>query len=101
MNAQEIYTYLKENVGPTLTAFMANSRSLDVELNEETNKRLRLAWFVFDILSIEEDADIARQWLIGANPRLGDEPPALCIREYERDKVLAAMFAFMEDSIYV
>lgn len=52
---------------------------------------------VFKLIAATESADIARAWLIGENPRLGDRAPLLAIRDGQADAVLCAARCYIEE----
>ncbi len=102
---------LNENLGTTLVAYMANVRSrqlpkrwateptepMHTEPRDEAKQRLQLAHQVFRLLEEDGNEYVARQWLIGANPRFGGQTPAERIREFDAPAVYGALYAFIED----
>jgi hypothetical protein len=58
-------------------------------------QRLRAALQVFLLLQSEENAHIARAWLIGMNPQLGDSSPAEVLRDGRFKDVQAAARAYI------
>lgn len=108
----ELVADLNKNLGTTLVAFMANVRSRQLpgrwatppgtpghtEPRDDAKQRLLLAHQVFHALESEENEHVARQWLIGANPRFGGESPAARIREYAAVEVFGALDAFLDDT---
>lgn len=103
----QIVAELTANLGTTLVAYMADVRSRqlparwisgDVDPRDPTKQRLMLAHQVFATIAAKESADVARQWLIGANPRFGGETPASRIRSFAAADVYGAMRAFIEDT---
>lgn len=107
----ELVRELNLNLGTTLVAYMANVRSRQLpsrwatepgdpnhsEPRDEAKQRLQLAHQAFTILEDKEDEHVARQWLIGANPRLGGQTPAERIRDFDAPAVFGALTAFVED----
>lgn len=103
---------LNRNLGPTLVAFIAgvSSRQLParwasepgdprhVEPRDEAKQRLQLAHTAFHAIDEQESEHVARQWLIGANPRFGGHTPAERIREWDAVGVHGALRAFLDDS---
>lgn len=103
---------LNQNLGTTLVAFMANVRSRQLpnkweteptdpnhtEPRDEAKKRLQLAYQALIVIDEHEDEHVARQWLIGANPRFGGQTPAERIREFDAQGVFGALKALVEDS---
>jgi len=102
---------LNKNLGTTLVAYMANVRSRQLpkrwateptepthtEPRDEAKQRLQLAYQVFRLLEKDENEHVARQWLIGANPRFDGQTPAERIREFDASAVYGALEAFIED----
>lgn len=102
---------LNRNLGTTLVAYMANVRSRQlpskwalnpedvnhVEPHDEVKKRLQLAYQAFLAIDHNESEHVARQWLIGANPRFGGQTPAERIREFDSAAVYGALQAFLAD----
>lgn len=107
----QLVQLLNRNLGTTLVAYMANVRSrqlpskwaLDpedanhVEPHDEVKKRLQLAHQAFLAIDHNESEHVARQWLIGANPRFGGQTPAERIREFDSAAVYGALQAFLAD----
>ncbi|GHA02189.1 XRE family transcriptional regulator [Streptomyces echinoruber] len=100
----DIARFLQENFGQRLTAFIAgiedpkqvgkwctaqNSPRVDSEL------RLRAAYQVFQMISIEENAHTARAWMIGMNPQLEDDSPIQAIAEDRHKDVMAAARSYL------
>lgn len=102
---------LNKNLGTTLVAYMANVRSrqlpnkwaLDpedpnhVDPHDDVKKRLQLAYQAFRAIDDSESEHVARQWLIGANPRFDGQTPAERIRELDSLAVFGALGSFLED----
>lgn len=61
--------------------------------------RLIAAHRIWMMLSAADDDYVARNWFIGANPRLGDRPPIEALRDGEVPEVLAAARSFLEGAI--
>jgi hypothetical protein len=57
---------------------------------------LMAAHRIWNAISAAESDDTTRAWFIGANPRLGEEPPVLMLREGKIKEVLAAAQAFLD-----
>lgn len=103
---------LNKNLGTTLVAFIANVRSRQLpgrwaippgepghtEPRDETKQRLQLAYQAFRAIEDDESEHVARQWLIGANPRFGGHTPAERIRENAAVDVYGALEAFLDDT---
>jgi hypothetical protein len=60
----------------------------------EAEKNLRDAYQIVQLLQSVEGKETIRAWFLGMNPELGDESPALVIRERPRE-VLDAAKAFV------
>ena len=99
---------LVSNLGPTLVALLSGSKDAKLphrwsqadgpEPRPEARKRLMAAHRAWVIVSIPESDYVARNWFIGANPRLGERSPAEALREGDIREVLAAADAFSEDT---
>ncbi|WP_345342402.1 antitoxin Xre/MbcA/ParS toxin-binding domain-containing protein [Rhodococcus olei] len=104
--------YLLERLGRTLTAYIANSRSRAMPArwatppgepthatpSDDKVTRLKAAHAVYRLIEDEENDQVARGWLISANPRLGGHTPAEFIRDNKIPDVYRAAAAFVEDS---
>jgi len=102
----EVVRYLNRNLGTTLVAYMADVRSRQMPKKWEAGecvprdaalRRLLLMYEVLKLLVDNEDKCVARNWMIGMNPRLDGDSPALRIRFLESRAVLGAARAFVED----
>lgn len=112
MDAHQVAAYLLERLGRTLTAYIANSRSRSMPArwatppgeathatpSDDKVTRLKAAHAVFRLIEDEENDQVARGWLISANPRLGGHTPAEYLRENKIPDVYRAAAAFVEDS---
>ncbi|QYB04261.1 MULTISPECIES: antitoxin Xre/MbcA/ParS toxin-binding domain-containing protein [unclassified Rhodococcus (in: high G+C Gram-positive bacteria)] len=112
LETHEVAKYLLDHFGRTFTAFVAGSRSRALparwalapgEPNHVTPavdkvRRLRAAHTLATAIDQKENDQVARAWLIAANPRLGGASPAELIREDEMQRVFAAAKAFLEGS---
>jgi len=101
-----VVRYLNRNLGTTLVAYMADVRSRQMPKKWEVGecvprdaalRRLLLAYEVLKLLVDNEDKCVARNWMIGMNPRLDDQAPATVIRMFLPKAVLGAARAFVED----
>jgi len=106
LRTPEVVRYLNRNLGTTLVAYMADVRSRQMPKKWEAGecvprdaalRRLLLAYEVLKFLVDNEDKCVARNWMIGMNPRLDGDSPALRIRFLESRAVLGAARAFVED----
>ncbi|MEE2034362.1 antitoxin Xre/MbcA/ParS toxin-binding domain-containing protein [Rhodococcus chondri] len=114
MDTHQVVAYLLERLGRTLTAYIANSRSRAMPARwatppgEKTHAtpsddkvtRLKAAHAVFRLIEDAENDQVARGWLISANPRLGGHTPAEFIRDNKIPDVYRAAAAFVEDNYY-
>jgi hypothetical protein len=97
---------LVSHLGPTLVAILAGSKDSKLphrwsqatgpEPRIETRKRLMAAHRAWLALSASENDYIARNWFIGANPRLDERSPAEALRAGDIAEVMAAVDAFVE-----
>lgn len=107
----QVVRALNQHLGTTLVAYMANVRSRQLpgrwatdpsaanhtEPRDEAKQRLQLAHEVFIAIEKEESEHVARQWLMGANPRFDGQSPAERIREFDAGAVYGALKAFLGD----
>ena len=63
-----------------------------------TVNQLRLGYRVWRLLEQAEGRDVALAWLVGANPRLGEQSPVTAIRELRSAQVMGAALAFVDGS---
>ncbi|QIS17137.1 hypothetical protein [Nocardia terpenica] len=106
----ELARQLVQHLGPTLVALIANVRDRKLphkwaqadgpRPRDAALVRLQVAHRCWSMLATAEGSDTARSWFIGANPRLGEESPALAIREGRYPEVVAAAVAFVDGSEY-
>ena len=106
LDVHELVRQLVRDLGPTLVATSANVR--DTKLphkwskadgptpRDEAYARLVAAHRAWTLLRQTEHFGVARNWFIGANPRLNERAPALCLREGAIAEVLAAANAFVD-----
>lgn len=114
MDSHEVAAYLLKRLGPTLTAYITNSRSRAMPArwaappgegthatpSDDKATRLKAAHVVFRSIEDADNDQVARSWLISANPRLGGHTPAEFIREGKFPVVYRAAEAFVSDSYY-
>lgn len=101
-------TYLNSKIGPTLVAASIGMRdrsavagvstSLEEILSVEQKLRLDALLEVWITVANSEGDDIARAWLIGANPWLSDESAVTALREDRFKQVTVAARAMIEDT---
>lgn len=108
----ELVRVLNKNLGTTLVAFMADVRSRQLpsrwaaapgeknhaDPRDDVKHRLQLAYQAFHLIEEAESEYVARQWLIGANPRFGGQTPAERIRAGNAGEVYGALQAFLDDT---
>ena len=102
----ETVRQLTSHLGPTLVALLANvrdrklphkwSQATGPEPRPEAKKRLMAAHRIWALLSDSENDYTARNWFIGANPRLQEQSPVEWLREGRIPEVMAAARAFAE-----
>lgn len=114
METFEVAAYLLERLGPTLTAYIAGSRSRAMpkrwatppddadhaEPSHDKAGRLKVAHSVFRMVEDSDSDHVARNWLLSASPRLDGVSPADAIREGRFPDVYRATTSFVEDNYY-
>jgi len=114
MDTHEVVAYLLIRLGPTLTAYIAGSRSramparwaappsdsAHAKPSDEKARRLKAAHAVFRSIEDAENDQVARSWLISANPRLDGVTPAELVREDKFPAVYRAANAFITDTYH-
>jgi|SRR5690625_87677 len=114
MEFHEVAAYLLERLGRTLTAYIAGSKSramparwaappgdsTHAEPSDDKARRLKAAHAVFRSIEEAENDQVARSWLISANPRLDGVTPADLLREEDFAVVYRAAEAFITDTYY-
>lgn len=114
MEIHEVVAYLLEQLGRTLPAFIAGSRDrsmparwataprepLHARPADDEARRLTAAHAVFRTIEDADGGQVARQWLISANPRLGGRTPADQLRDDNFPAVYQAAAAFVGDIYY-
>ncbi|GAA4803002.1 antitoxin Xre/MbcA/ParS toxin-binding domain-containing protein [Tomitella cavernea] len=114
MPIHEVVQYLLDRLGPTLVAYMADTRSRSMppkwakpptepghaEPADAKVQRIKLAHTVFTAIADADDEYVARSWLISANPRFDGATPADLIRSNDAKSVYAAAGAFVNDDYY-
>lgn len=107
MNIHDLVRELNDNVGTTVVQTMAGSKDRTSphkwakpdgpEPRPEVEARLRLGYRVWKTLEMTEGRNVALAWLLGANPRLGENLPVLYIQQQRTRDVLGAAEAFVND----
>lgn len=104
----EKVAYLNSKLGPTLVAASIGvrerkaiseiSENLEEILTVEHKLRLDALLEVWSTVSSAEGDDIARAWMIGANPWLNEETAVTALREDRFHQVTVAAKAMVEDT---
>lgn len=103
---RDIAGLLQEVLSRRLTAYIANVRDAKTvtrwasgEVSEirdlETERRLRTAYEITQLLLAEESPQTVRAWFIGLNPQIDDTSPAEAIYEGRLKEALLAARSFM------
>jgi hypothetical protein len=114
LDTHEVVAYLLARLGPTLTAYIAGSKSRSmparwaappgdsahVEPSPEKARRLQAAHTVFLLIENAENDQVARNWLVSANPRLDGITAAELVRNDNFPAVFRAADAFVTDTYY-
>lgn len=114
MDTHEVVAYLLERLGRTTVAYMAGSKSramparwaaapgdaAHAKPSEEKARRLKAAHAVFRLIEDAENDQVARSWLLSANPRLDGLTPAQLVREDRIPAVFRAAGAFIADTYH-
>ncbi|MDG4666372.1 antitoxin Xre/MbcA/ParS toxin-binding domain-containing protein [Mycobacterium sp. 236(2023)] len=112
MDTHEVVAYLLARLGRTLTAYIAGSKSramparwaappgdsTHAEPSVEKARRLKAAHTVFVLIEEAENDQVARSWLVSANPRLDGVTPSELLREDMIPAVYRAADAFITDT---
>ncbi|MGW7313126.1 XRE family transcriptional regulator [Streptomyces sp. NPDC054865] len=107
MHISEIARFLQDNLGQRLTARIAGISdpkqvgkwaSGNTTPRPDSEEQLRAALQVFQLIQYAESVYTARAWMIGMNPQLEDEAPALCIAAGRRRDVMVAARAYVDGS---
>lgn len=72
----------------------------EAEPTPAQEEQLRLARQVWLMIERAEGPSVARAWMIGANPHLGEDTPLTAIRERRRAAFVGAAVAFLEADPY-
>lgn len=104
LEIHEVVRRLNTHLGATMVAALAGSRDSKLPYkwakttvpNDTAEQRIRLAHRLWRMISDAEPHHIARAWLRGANPVLGEVSPVMAIREGRFAEVVAAANAFIE-----
>ncbi len=89
---QKLVAYLANVSGPrTVARWVAGERGP----GQESEARLRAAFYIFRLMSEAESSHVVRSWFAGLNPVLDDTSPATAIREGNLSDAAAAARAFL------
>lgn len=102
----ETVRQLNQALGTTAVSFLADAKdrkqagrwakSDGAEPRPATKKRLLAAHRAWQILVLSEGEYVARNWFVGANPRLAERSPLEALREGEGRQVILAAGAFAD-----
>jgi hypothetical protein len=98
---------LQQALGQRLVAYVTQNRSPKVvgrwargegePQDDDAKQRLRGLYRTWLILASTEEPPTIRNWLLGANPHLGDQAPIELLREGDSTKVQRAAQEFVRD----
>lgn len=107
MNIHELVRRLLDNVGPAVVQGMTATKDRTMPSRwakpdgptpqTTTQQRLRLGYQVWRMIEMAEGRDVALAFLLGANPRLGDDLPVNAVHDLRYAEVLGAAQAFVDD----
>ncbi len=107
LDIHELVRILNGNVGPTIVQTIAGVQDRTMpsrwakpegpEPRAEAQKRLRLGYRVWRTIERSEGRNVALAWLVGANPRLGEEVPLAYVCDLRTKEVMGAAEAFVND----
>lgn len=107
MSIHEIVRELKSNLGTTAVQTMAGVKDRTSPIKwakhdgpqprPEVETRMRLGDRVWKTIEQAEGRNVALAWLMGANPRLNEERPILCIQQNLALNVIGSAEAFLND----
>lgn len=105
MEYPDLVQTLIDSLGASVVAAMtgAGSRSLPKAWTQGTRPgpekldRLVTGYRVWKLIYDAEGKHIALSWMVGSNPRLGENTPVTAIREGRKVEVLGAAEAFVND----
>lgn len=105
-DVESVLTLLEDRLGTRLVSLLCGLRkeiSLETTmakpLSIEAEAKLRTGYTAFRAISETEGPDVARAWMIGMNPLLGDSSPIEEIAEGRGPEVLAAVRIYLEGSL--
>ena len=103
LDIADVAAALRQHLGQALLAIIVdkNVRTLtrwssgDVKPPQATEKLLRDAFQVFELLLTVDSESVARAWFMGMNPQLADASPAEALAGGQAKTVLAAARAYI------
>jgi hypothetical protein len=98
-----VATFLGENLGTTLTAFIAGVEKKTVQRcahgesqpRPQVEQRLRAAFQIFTLVAAADSPHTVRAWFTGMNPQLDDLSPAEALAQGDDRAVMAAARAYL------
>lgn len=98
-----VATFLVENLGTTLTGFIAGVEPKTVlrcaqgqsQPRPLVEQRLRSAFQIFTLVASSDSPHTVRAWFTGMNPQLDDLSPAEALAQGEHRAVMAAARAYL------
>ena len=107
LDIHDLVRKLLDNVGPAVVQGMTATKDRTMPSRWAkpdgptpqlaTQQRLRLGYQVWRTIEAAEGRDVALAFLLGANPRLGDDLPLNAIHDLRHAEVLGAAQAFVDD----
>jgi hypothetical protein len=111
-STHEMTAYLLDRLGRTAVAYIARSRSralparwaappgdsVHAKPSIDETRRLETAYAIFRSIEDSEADQVARSWLLSANPRLDGATPVELVRNDDHPAVFRAASAFISDS---
>lgn len=104
----DLVAELLDSLGPTVVQAMTGVRDRSVPTRwarpdgptprKLSQQQVRLGFRVWLMLRDAEGPQVAAAWMIGANPRLGEDTPITAIREMRSAHVVGAAQAFIDDT---
>lgn len=107
LDIHDLVRKLLDNVGPAVVQGMTGIKDRTMPSRWAkpggptpqtiTQQRLRLGYQVWRTVEAVEGRDVALAFLLGANPRLGDDLPLNGVHDLRHAEVLGAAGAFVDD----
>ncbi len=105
LSVRDIVIFLRDNLGTPVVALIAGvdrktvgrwqQRDEPAGVRPESERRLRAAYQVFQLLQTVDAPPTVRAWFIGMNPQLEDESPAEALAAGKLREVMSAARAFV------